>query len=176
MLSYLLFFLRKDTTVFWYIKLAHFGNKAVKKFLASNKSISILPWPCRVSGEEFACQAGLWGFNLWDGKINWRRKWQPTPVFLPGKSHAQRNLVGCGPWSAKELEMTWQLNNNNNKKYASEFTKYLFKTSFLGTSLVVQWLRLCSSNAGDVSLILGWGIKIPRALWGVQNLKKKKKK
>ena len=57
-----------------------------------------------------------------------------------------------------------------------QFTKYLFKTSFIGTSLVVQWLRLCSSNAGDVSLILGWGIKIPRALWGVQNFFKKSKK
>ena len=28
------------------------------------------------------------------GKIPWRRKWQPTPVFLPGKSHGQRSLVG----------------------------------------------------------------------------------
>ena len=28
----------------------------------------------------------------------WRRKWQPTPVFLPGKVHGQRSLVGCSPW------------------------------------------------------------------------------
>ena len=33
------------------------------------------------------------GFNPWVGKIPWRRKWQPTPVFLPGKSHGQRSLV-----------------------------------------------------------------------------------
>ena len=32
-------------------------------------------------------------FNPWVGKIPWRRKWQNTPVFLPGKSHGQRNLV-----------------------------------------------------------------------------------
>ena len=32
--------------------------------------------------------------NLWAGKIPWRRKWQPAPVFLPGKSHGQRSLVG----------------------------------------------------------------------------------
>ena len=31
-------------------------------------------------------------------KIPWRRKWQPTPVFLTGESHGQRNLVGCSPW------------------------------------------------------------------------------
>ena len=34
-------------------------------------------------------------FNPWVGKIPWRGKWQPTPVFLPGKFHGQRTLVGC---------------------------------------------------------------------------------
>ena len=38
------------------------------------------------------------------GKISWRRKWQPTPVFLPGKSHGLRGLVGCSPWGCKELD------------------------------------------------------------------------
>ena len=33
----------------------------------------------------------------WLGKIPWRRKWQPTPVFLPGESHGQRSLVGYSP-------------------------------------------------------------------------------
>ena len=37
-------------------------------------------------------------FNLWFGKIPWRRKWQPIPVFLPGKSHGQKSLVGYSPW------------------------------------------------------------------------------
>ena len=35
-------------------------------------------------------------FDLWVGKILWRRKWQAAPVFLPGKSHGQSNLVGHG--------------------------------------------------------------------------------
>ena len=39
-------------------------------------------------------------------KIPWRRKWQPTPVILPGKSHGQRNLVGYSPQSCKESDMT----------------------------------------------------------------------
>ena len=34
------------------------------------------------------------GFNPWVRKIPWKRKWQPTPVFLPGKSDGQRSLVG----------------------------------------------------------------------------------
>ena len=46
------------------------------------------------------------GFDPWVGKIPWRRKWQPTPVSLPGKSHGQRSLVGCSPWGGKELGTT----------------------------------------------------------------------
>ena len=38
------------------------------------------------------------GFDHWVRKIPWRRKWQPTPVFMPGKSHGQRSLVGYSPW------------------------------------------------------------------------------
>ena len=38
------------------------------------------------------------GFEPWVEKIAWRRKWQPTPVFLPGKSHGQRSLAGYSPW------------------------------------------------------------------------------
>ena len=40
------------------------------------------------------------------GKIPWRRKWQPIPVFLPGESHRRRSLVGYSPWGQKELDMT----------------------------------------------------------------------
>ena len=36
----------------------------------------------------------------------WRRKWQPTPVFLPGKSLGQRSLAGYSPWDRKELDTT----------------------------------------------------------------------
>ena len=41
-----------------------------------------------------------------DGEIPWRKKWQPTPVFLPGKSHRQRSLVCYSPWGCKESDMT----------------------------------------------------------------------
>ena len=42
----------------------------------------------------------------WVGKIPWRRKWQPTPVFLPGESYGQRGLVGYSPWGRKESDTT----------------------------------------------------------------------
>ena len=40
------------------------------------------------------------------GKIPWRRKWQPTSVFLPGKFHGQGTLAGYSPWGCEELDMT----------------------------------------------------------------------
>ena len=41
--------------------------------------------------------------------FKWRRACQPTPIFLPGKSHGQRNLVGYSPWGCQELDTTEQL-------------------------------------------------------------------
>ena len=46
------------------------------------------------------------GFNPWVRDIPWRREWQPTPVFLPGKIHGQRSLGGYSPWGRKERDMT----------------------------------------------------------------------
>ena len=64
-------------------------------------------------GKESACDAKnsaicLWsGFNPWVRKILWRRKWQPTPVFLTGKFHGQRSPAGCSPWGCKESDVTF---------------------------------------------------------------------
>ena len=75
-------------------------------------SIRLYTLPRWLSGKEFACQSRSHrrhGFSPWAGKIPWRRKWQPTPVFLPGQSHEQRSLSGYSPWGSKELDMTEQL-------------------------------------------------------------------
>ena len=53
--------------------------------------------PLWLSSKEPAHQCRRRVFDPWVGKIPWRRKWQPTPVFLPGKSHGQRSLVGYSP-------------------------------------------------------------------------------
>ena len=57
-------------------------------------------------GKVSAYNVGRPGFKPWVKKIPWRRKWQPTAVFLPGKSHGQRSLVGYSPWGCKESDMT----------------------------------------------------------------------
>ena len=54
-----------------------------------------------LNGKESTCQFRRLRFDLWVTKIPWRRKWQPTVGFLPGKSHGQRSLVGHNPWGGK---------------------------------------------------------------------------
>ena len=63
-----------------------------------------LPW--WLCGKESACQCRRPRFNPWSGKISWSRKWQPTPVFLPGKFYGHRSLVGYSPWGCKESDTT----------------------------------------------------------------------
>ena len=57
--------------------------------------------PRWLSGKKSTCQCRRRGFDPWVRKIPWRRKWQPTLVFLPGKSHGQRILVDYSPWSRR---------------------------------------------------------------------------
>ena len=62
---------------------------------------SEFPW--WLNGKESACQYR----RLKRCEFNpWRRKWQPTPVFLPGESHGWRSLAGYGPWGHKESDTT----------------------------------------------------------------------
>ena len=58
----------------------------------------LLGFPGGSDSKSVCLQCGRPGFNPWVGKIPWRRKWQPTPVLLPGKFHGLRSLVGCNPW------------------------------------------------------------------------------
>ena len=51
-------------------------------------------------------------FDLWVGKIPWRRKWQLSPVFLPGESHGQRSLAGYSPRGRKESDKTERLHSH----------------------------------------------------------------
>ena len=72
----------------------------------------IFRFPTWCSSKESTCQCRKCkrcGFNPCAGKTHWRRKWQPTPVFLPGESHGQRSLVGYSPQGCKELDTTEQL-------------------------------------------------------------------
>ena len=60
-------------------------------------------FPWWLSGKESTCQYRKSRFKTWVRKIPWRRKWQPSSVFLPGKSHEQRSLAGYSPWVHKRV-------------------------------------------------------------------------
>ena len=63
-------------------------------------------FPGGANGKEPACHCRRYkrqGFNPWVGKIPWRRKWQPTPVFLTGKPHGQRSLADYSPLGHKRV-------------------------------------------------------------------------
>ena len=89
------------------------------------------------SGIEFTCQCRRHGFKI--RKISWRRKWQLTPVLLPGKSHEQKNLAGYSLWGPKEPNTTEHACKHIN---ISDFIWYPFfsKNSFPKMeSKCLQW-------------------------------------
>ena len=71
-------------------------------------TLNSLGFPGRLRWWRVCLQCGRPRFDPWIGKMLWRRKWQPTPVFLPGKSHGQRSLAGYSSWERKESDMTEQ--------------------------------------------------------------------
>ena len=65
---------------------------------------NIVFWlPRWLSGKESTSQSRRRGFDPWVRKIPRRRKWRPTLVFVPGKSHGQGSLVGYTPWGHKRV-------------------------------------------------------------------------
>ena len=74
-----------------------------------------LPW--WLSSKEFACKCRRCMFDSWVVKFLWRSKWQPTPVFLLGKSQGQRTLAGYSPWGHKRVghELATKTITNSNK-------------------------------------------------------------
>ena len=64
------------------------------------------------------------GFDSWIRKIPWRRKWQPTPAFLPGESHGQKSLVVYNPCSHKEWDTTELWSKQN--RHISDFTRQCY--------------------------------------------------
>jgi len=77
-----------------------------------------LGFPGIASDRESTCQCRKPRFDPWVGKIPWRRKWQPPPVFLPGEVHTQKSLMGYSPWGLKE-------SNTTEHKYLLKFLGYL---------------------------------------------------
>ena len=92
-------------SLFWEMSLANQDLSTLGSYCY--QSYRWLPWWLRRLSDCLQC--GRPGFNPWVRKIPWRKKWQSTPVLLPGKSHGQRSLVGYSPWGPKESDTTERL-------------------------------------------------------------------
>ena len=104
-------------------------------------------------------------FNPWVGKIPRRKKWQPTPVFLPEKFHGRRSLVSYSPWDRKESDTTKQLHFYLQKKqnktkhspgvFTHDKTIFYLGVKYLCTVEGVQdrHLKVCCFG---VLIILSW--------------------
>ena len=88
-----------------------------------------LPWWPTSKEPTYQCRRH--GFSPWVEKIPWRRKWQPTPVFLPGKPHGQRSLAGQSRGSQKSRT---RLSNQTTTWLISTFKKWVADTRVLLTS------------------------------------------
>ena len=98
-----------------------------------------LPW--WLSGKESACKCRRLGFSPRLRKIPWRRKRQPTPVFLPRKSQGQRSLTDYNLWYHKESDMTEQLNHHHCKP-----TKLCSKSLLTQMSCISTITQTCTQG------------------------------
>ena len=112
--------------------------------------------------------------SLPKGKIPWRRKWQPTPIFLPGKSHGLRSLVGYSPGGRKESDTTeqchfhlrveWHFPNWPpcckhlfNRSICVKCCNFLFvfgKQSFFFFTCIDPWIELLSADVLNIIILL----------------------
>ena len=89
-----------------------FHFHALEEEMATHSSVLAwrIPWTEEPGGLQSVGSLGVghdWATSLWLFTfMHWRRKWQPTPVFLPGESQGQRSLVGCCLWSCTESDTT----------------------------------------------------------------------
>ena len=126
--------------------------------------MSFMGFPWWLSGKESACQCRRHKrrFDPWIGTIPWRRKWQPTPVFLPGKSHGRGSPVGYSPWGCKESDTTERFHFTSLHIYEIKFIKVYPSLWGFSSGSVVKNLP---DNVGDSDSIPGSG-KIPwRRKW-----------
>jgi len=103
-----------------------------------------LPW--RLSGKDSTCQCRRHRFDPWSGKIPWRRKWQPIPIFLSVEPHGQRNLVGYSP-SCVTKSQIWL---SDWKTFAKNWSEYI----------VTNQQSLCPQEAHSPKSRISWTIPL----------------
>ena len=123
--------------------------KKFKEWEASRRNIRwydlVGGFPGGSDGKESTCQCRRRGFDLWVGKIPWRRTWQPTPVFLPGEPHGQRSPAGTVHGVAKSwMQLSdWMTNKNDRKGTCARQRPAIPLLQTVSTQQGITHLRCC---------------------------------
>ena len=96
------------------------------------------------------------GTNPWGRRIPWRRKWQPTPVFSPGKFHGQRSSAGYSPGGRKDSDMTERLSTQAHPPMIQPFNSLLFKRQ--KWKLICPQLDLNKNGYGSIIKLRGLSV------------------
>ena len=107
----------------------------MSKFPSLNKDTNYIGLPRWLSGKESTCQCRRPGFDPWVGKIPWRRKWQPTPVFLPGESSWTEEPRGLQ--SMRSQKILTQLANKQQQPIILNEWHTLLRYDVILTSLTI---------------------------------------
>ena len=127
-----------------------------RTFIFNEVFLSHLGFPGGASSVESSCQGRrhkCGRFDLWVGRISWSRKWQPAPIFLPGKSHGQRSLAAYSPWGHKEADVTEQLSPS---EPSSIFSHWRYNSTCWQ-----DWHNLTNKNSTQATDLITWILKIP---------------
>ena len=105
-------------------------------------------------GHDWVTSLSLFTFT------HWRRKWQPTPVFLPGESQGRQSLVGCCLWGRTESDTLKQLSSSSSSLWTRKrvVSCYLASGTLLWTS-VVQRVHSISPSSGKKPYLFQWDLK-----------------
>ena len=116
-------------------------------------------------------------FDLWIGKIPWRREWQPTTLFLPGDFHGQRSLLGHSPWGWKESDWAtftffWWKGEavllyihpvvGQKRSIIAQLVKTLNRLDAMENMSTLMWFQLLLLTQPHIST---W-LLLPTILWG----------
>ena len=125
--------------------------------------ISVWLWMLKQMKLERACCLSniKIGLSWW---LSWRRRWHPTPVLLPGKSHGWRSLVGCSPWGREESDATERLHFHFSLSCIGKWNGSLLQCSCLEPSVWSHrvghdWSDLAAAAGGTEEHMLGRELK-----------------
>ena len=90
--------------------------------------------------------------------MHWRRKWQPTPVFLPGESQGRGSLVGCRPWGRTESDTTERLSSSSSS--SSSIPLCVCAGSSLSSHLSMDYSAVVNSAAMNIKVCLSFQVTV----------------